>query len=85
MADAPAIDLKQTKISNLFAFPFSYQMDIPNNISPALSYSLSAQITKGDSLLYINDQHIPVTIGINSPITIDIPVITVNQGLHFSC
>jgi putative lipoprotein len=83
MADAPAINLKQIEISNLFAFPFSYQIDIPANISPALSYSLSARITKDDSLLYINDQHISVQIGNDSPMIIDIPVITVNKGLNY--
>jgi len=81
MADAAAIVLKQTRVSNLFAFPFNYQIEIPNNVSPATSYSLSARITKGDTLLYTNDQHIPVTIGNDSPIIIDISVIRVNQDL----
>jgi uncharacterized lipoprotein YbaY len=82
MADAPAKILKQIQISNLFAFPFSYQLDIPTNIAPA-SYSLSAEIKKDNTLLFINDQHIPVTINGDSSMSIDIPVINVNQGLKF--
>lgn len=82
MADAPATVLKQTHVSNLFAFPFNYQIDIPTNIQSGFSYSLSAQIKKGDTLLFINDQHIPVTIKGDSPMLIDIPVISVNQGLQ---
>jgi uncharacterized lipoprotein YbaY len=81
LADGSAIEIRQTKISDLVAFPFNYQIEIPGNISPALSYTLSARITNGETLLFINDQHISVTVGADSPITKDIPVISVNQGL----
>ena len=75
--------MKLTKVSNLFAFPFSYQIDIPTSVLSGVSYSLSARITKGDTLLYLNDQHIPVKLGADSPITVDIPVINVNPSLNF--
>lgn len=82
LADAPAITLKQTTVRNLFAFPLAYQLEVPiNKISPGISYSLSARITKGDTLLYINDQHIPVSDTSDSPLSIDIPVISVTQDL----
>jgi len=41
---------------------------------------LFASIKQGDVLLYISDQDIPVTIAGDSPLTIDIPVVTVRGG-----
>ncbi|CAF1474938.1 unnamed protein product [Rotaria sp. Silwood1] len=79
IANASSIVIKQTEISNIVAFPFYYQIQVPNNISSALSYSLSALIKKGDVLVYVNEQHIPVKIGTESLITIDIPVMFIGE------
>jgi uncharacterized lipoprotein YbaY len=80
LADAPATILKQIELSHLVAFPIPYQIEIPTDISPALSYSLVARITKNDALLYINDQHISVNIQADNSINMDIPVRDVNHG-----
>ena len=45
-----------------------------------MPYSMAARITKGETLLYINDQYIPITIGAGSPISVDIPVVPVSKG-----
>jgi len=80
LADASSTVLKQTQISNLTTFPFYYRLQIPTKISSALSYTLSAEITKGDTLLYITDTVIPVKTDTKSPITIDIPVVAVKSN-----
>ena len=85
VADAPSIDVKQIRLTPLFAFPFTFQLSIPTNASRALPYSMSARITKGETLLYINDQYVPITIGTASPISVDIPVIAVGKGKCLLC
>jgi uncharacterized lipoprotein YbaY len=82
LADAPAITLNQAYISNLSTFPIRYQMIIPTNSLSQLTYSLSARILQNDRLLYINDRYIQVVFGNDSTITVDIPVIGINQGLN---
>ncbi|CAF1357890.1 unnamed protein product, partial [Rotaria sordida] len=80
IANASSMVIKQTEISNIVAFPFYYQIRISTNISSALSYSLSALIKKGDILVYVNEQPIPVKIGTESLITIDIPVMFIGEN-----
>jgi uncharacterized lipoprotein YbaY len=77
MADAPAITLKEAEISNFVNFPINYQIQVPANISPVFSYTLTAYIKNGDTTLYLNEEYTPVTINTNSFITVDIPVTTV--------
>jgi uncharacterized lipoprotein YbaY len=83
LADARAIIIKDTKISNLVNFPFNYEIEIPENLSSSRTYTLIARISKGDTLLYINDQSIPADMEGDSSLTIDIPVIPVGNGLYF--
>ncbi len=83
LADAPSTVLKQAEFYHLVAFPVFYEIEIPASISPAASYSLIAEIKKNDQLLYRNDQHVLVQMEADKPITIDIPVQDVNQGLNF--
>ena len=66
---------------NLFGFPFYYQIELPiEKMEAGNSYALSARLSKGDTLLFINDQHIAVPVTSNSPLTIDIPMIDVNPS-----
>ncbi|CAF2833001.1 unnamed protein product [Rotaria sp. Silwood2] len=80
--DMPARDIKVVQLSNLVDFPINYQMEISNDLPPIFSYSLSARITNGNTLLFITTQRTSVPIKNPSPITIDIPVTNVNQGLQ---
>ena len=85
LADAAAVTIKQMQVENVFALPFAFEMEIPNNLSPHNTYTLSVRISKGVNLLYINDQHIQVDVSSKSPITQDIPVVRVGQGLTMFC
>ncbi|CAF1019163.1 unnamed protein product [Adineta steineri] len=78
LADAPAINLAEVKYSDLSAFPYSYEIEIPDDLPPS-SYTLQARITNGQKLLYINDQYVPVPTGDDSSIIKDIPVIRINH------
>lgn len=82
IADASAIILKETEISNIVAFPINYQIRVPANISSTMSYTLSARIKKGDIFLYISEENVAVTINTNNPITIDIPVNIISGGKY---
>ena len=81
LLDAPAIEIARTRMSNLYAFPFGYEIQVPSEkMTSGSSYALSARLTKGETLLFINDQHIAVPTTSDSPSNIDIPVIDVNPS-----
>jgi uncharacterized lipoprotein YbaY len=81
LTDAAAVRLSAVMMKDLFAFPLAFQLDLPTKrMVKGLSYSLSAQIRQGDTLLFINDQNIPVPVTDDSPLMIDIPVISISQG-----
>ncbi|CAF0876515.1 unnamed protein product [Adineta ricciae] len=79
LADAAAVMVKQMQVENLFALPFTFEMEIPDDLSSHNTYTLSVRITKGVNLLYINDQQIRVDVSSKNPITQDIPVVRVSQ------
>ena len=72
--------IKQMQVENVFALPFAFEMEIPDDLSSHNTYTLSVRITKGVNLLYINDQQIRVDVNSKTPITQDIPVVRVSQG-----
>jgi putative lipoprotein len=81
LIDAPAIEIARTRMFNLYAFPFGYEIQVPTEkMASDRSYALSARLTKGDTLLFTNDQHIAVPATPDSPLQIDIPVIDVNPS-----
>ena len=80
VADAPATVLQRVEVSNLRSFPSDYAMKIPTGISPTMSYSLRARITKGDTLLYISNQHTGVDLSVGRSVSTDISVVAVEQG-----
>ncbi len=82
LADAPTTILRVAEFSHLGAFPIFYEIEIPADISPALSYSLLARITNDEELLYTNEEYISVQIEADSSTKIDIPVIDVNLSLN---
>ena len=81
LLDAPAIEIARTRMANLYAFPFGYEIQVPSEkMASGQSYILSARLTKGETLLFINDQSIAVPTTSDSPSNIDIAVIDVNPS-----
>ncbi|CAF0978686.1 unnamed protein product [Rotaria sp. Silwood1] len=79
--DIPGKIIKEVQISNLTGFPINYEMEIVNSPPPMFIYSITARITNGKTLLFINNIRTNVPIKSPSPITVDISVINVNQGV----
>ena len=80
VADAAATVLQRVEVSNLRSFPSDYAMKIPTGISSVMPYSLTARITKGDTLLYISNQHTQVDLSVGRSVNTDISVVAVEQG-----
>ena len=83
VADASGIVIKEVEFSNLLTFPLNYRIRVPATNSSEMGYSLSAHIQKGDMLLYINEEYIPVTLNTAGLIKKDIPVVVVRRGKYF--
>jgi uncharacterized lipoprotein YbaY len=73
-ADAEARVMETLQIPNVASFPIAYQITYTPDASPPLFYSLSARITNGNDLLYINTEHVSTRVTENGFSVTDIPV-----------
>jgi len=74
--------LKQAEFSGFASLPAFYEIEIPTAISPAGSYSLTAQITEGNEVLYSTEKPLPVQIDPHTSLETNILVLDLKQGLN---
>lgn len=61
LADAPAVELGRDVIENAERLPVRFRIEFdPDEVAGGREYSLSAEVRRGDELLYINDTVHPV-------------------------
>jgi hypothetical protein len=75
--------LKQAEFSHFNSLPAFYEIEIPTAISPAGSYTLTAQITKNEKVLFSTEKPIPVEIDPHSSIQMNILVVDLREGLNY--
>ena len=73
-ADAAARVLETLQIPNVVSLPIDYEITYTPDASPPPFYSLSARITNGNDLIYINTEHVSTTVTESGSSVTDIPV-----------
>ena len=73
-ADAEARVLQTLQLPNVDSLPIAYQITYTPDATPKPSYSLSARITQGNDLLYINTEHVSAMVTESGSSIMDIPV-----------
>lgn len=78
LADAPAVELGRDVLDDAERLPVRFRIEFdPDEIASRNEYSLSAQVRRGDDLLYINDTvHTVLTRG--APRNSDVVVVSTN-------
>lgn len=78
LADAPSVELGRDVIANAASLPVRFRIEYdPDQVSDRNEYSLSADVRRGDDLLYVNDTvHTVLTRG--APRNSDVTVVSTN-------